>query len=175
MPRSAKTLPELAIMRDLFFVFDMAHLIVRPGFMEPSGEQLDIFACGLDSTRRLLLERMQNVNCMFELDRIHHAIGAGAMICDHFEDARALASPRLRAGMLSAKLRHAQSGSKFIDNRRGKVQQIILARARPEQRFFAAHPVQPCHVIIPVLGYRVKREWATCLERWKVKRLSLHP
>src|SRR5271156_792810 len=88
MPRSAKTLPELAVTRDLFFVFDMAHLIVRPGFMEPSGDQLDIFACGLYSTGRLLLERMQNVNCMFELDRVHHTTGAGAMIRDHFEDSR---------------------------------------------------------------------------------------
>ena len=118
MPRSAKTLPELAVTRDLFFVFDMAHLIVRPGFMEPSGDQLDIFACGLYSTGRLFLECMQNVNCMFELDRVHHATGAGAIIRDHFEDAGPLASPRLRAGMLSGELRDAQSGSKFIDNRR---------------------------------------------------------
>src|SRR5271154_5373857 len=145
MPRSAKTLPELAITRDLFFVFDMAHLIVRSGLAEPAGDQLDIFACSLYSTGRLLLERMQNVNCMFELDRVHHAIAAGAMICDHFEDARPLASPGLRAGMLSGELRNAQSGSKFIDNRCGKVQQISLTRTRPEQRFFAVDPVRPCH------------------------------
>src|ERR1700693_2894951 len=165
MPRSAKILPELGITRDLFFVFDMAHLIVRPGLMEPCSDQLDIFARGLYSTRRLLVERTQNVNCIFKLDRVLHAIGVGAMIRDHFEDARPLASPRLRAGMLSAELRNAKSGSKLMDNRCGKVQQIILARTRPEQRLFAVDPVRPCHVIIPVLGYRVKREWAARLER----------
>jgi hypothetical protein len=38
------------------------------------------------------------------------------MIFDKFKDARALASPRLRAGVLTAELRNAERSSHFIDD-----------------------------------------------------------
>src|ERR1700678_3769229 len=132
IPRSAKTLPELGVTPDLFFVFGVARPIVRPGLTEPSGDQLDIRACCLYSSGRLLLECMQHVNCVFKVDRVNHAIGVSAMIFDKFTDARALASPRLRAGVLTAELRNAERSSHFIDDGFREVQTLILAGSRPE-------------------------------------------
>src|SRR5216684_8902136 len=156
-PRSAKTLPELGTTSGLFFVFGISHLIVRPGFVEPSSNQLDIFPCRPYPARGLLLERMKHVDSIFKLDRVNGPIGVCAMVLDHFEDSWPFPSPGLRVRVLSPKLGNAESGSNFIDNRLGESQQVIFARSGPEQWLLAGDPVRSCHIIIPVLGYRVKR------------------
>src|SRR5712664_2762906 len=79
------------------------------------------------------------------------------MVLDHFEDSWPFPSPGLRVRVLSPELGNAESGSNFIDNRLGESQQVIFARSGPEQWLLAGDPVRSCHVIIPVLGYRVKR------------------
>src|SRR6202041_1185861 len=143
MRRSAKTLPELGVTPDLFFVFGIARLIVRPGLTEPSGDQLDIRACCLYATGRLLLEYMQRVNCVFKLDRVNQAIGVSAMIFYKFKDARALASPRLRAGVLTAELRNAGRSSHFIDDDFREVQQLILGWFSPKLPPSRRGPLSP--------------------------------
>jgi hypothetical protein len=62
------------------------------------------------------------------------------MVLDHCEDAWALAFPRLRAGMLSAELRDAESGPYFIDDCFRESQQVIFARPGSEQRLLAGGP-----------------------------------
>src|SRR6267143_2277454 len=156
-PRSAKTLPELGTTSGLFLVFGISHLIVRSGFVEPSTNQLDIFPCCLYAARRLLLERMEHVDSTLEFDRVNGPIGVCAMVLDHFKDAWSLTSPGFRAWVLTPELCNAESDSNFIDNRLGESQQLILARSSPEQWLLAGDPLQSRHVIIPVLGYSVKR------------------
>src|ERR1700693_5153683 len=157
MPRSAKTFPELGTTSDLFFVFRISHLIVRPGFVEPSANQFDIFPRRLYPAGRLLLERMKHVDSTPKFNRVNSAIGVRAIVLDHFEDPWSLPSPRFRARVFPTKLCNAEGGSNFIDNRFGESQQVFLARCGPEQRLLAGYPLRSRHRIIPVLGVRVNR------------------
>src|SRR2546422_10913572 len=84
-PRSAKTLPELGTTSGLFFLLAISHLIVRPGFIEPSTNQLDIFPRRLYPARRLLLERMKHVDSTLKLDCINRPVGVRAVVLDHFK------------------------------------------------------------------------------------------
>jgi len=79
------------------------------------------------------------------------------MVLDYFEDPWSFPSPRFRAWVLATKLRNAESGSNFIDHRLRESQQVILAGSGPEQWLLAGDALRSRHVIIPVLGYRVKR------------------
>src|SRR5713101_9308380 len=98
---------------------------------------------------------MKHVDNIFKLDRINRPIGVRAMVLDHFEGSRSLPPPGLRVRVLSPKLGDAESGSNFIYNPFGESQQVIFARSGPEQWPLAGDPVRSCHVIIPVVGYRV--------------------
>jgi hypothetical protein len=79
------------------------------------------------------------------------------MVLDYFENPWSFPSPRFRAWVLATKLRNAESGSNFIDHRPWESQQVILAGSGPEQGLLAGDALRSRHVIIPVLGYRVKR------------------
>src|SRR5438309_3653148 len=100
---------------------------------------------------------MKYVDGVLEFDRVHRSIGISAMVLDYFEDPWSFPSPRFRAWVLATKLRNAESGSNFIDHRLRESQQIILAGSGPEQWLLAGDTLRSRHVIIPVLGYRVKR------------------
>src|SRR5246127_2842601 len=100
---------------------------------------------------------MKNVDGLLEFDRVYRSIGVSAMVLDYFEDSRSFPSPRFCASVLATKLRNAESGSNFIDHRLRESQQVILAGSRPEQWLLAGDSLRSRHVIIPVLGYRVKR------------------
>src|SRR5258706_15801930 len=99
---------------------------------------------------------MKHVDRTLKFHRVNGPIGVRSMVPDHFKDAWSLSSPRFCAWVLSAKLCNAESGSNFINNRLRECQQVILARSGPEQRLLAGDALRSCHVIIPVLGYRVK-------------------
>src|SRR5256885_1643513 len=100
---------------------------------------------------------MKYVDGVLEFDRVHRSIGISAMVLDYFEDPWSFPSPRFRAWVLATKLRNAESGSNFIDHRLRESQQVILAGSGPEQWLLAGDALRSRHVIIPVLGYRVKR------------------
>src|SRR5579859_2927515 len=100
---------------------------------------------------------MKDINRPLKFDRVNSPIGVSGMVVDHLEHAWSLPSPRFRAWVLSAKLCNAEGRSNFIDDRPGESQQVVLARSGPEQRLLAGDPLRSCHVIIPVLGYLVKR------------------
>src|SRR6266436_2365561 len=100
---------------------------------------------------------MKYVDGVLEFDRVHRSIGISAMVLDHFEDPWSFPSPRFRAWVLATKLRNAESGSNFIDHRLRESQQVILTGSGPEQWLLAGDALRSRHVIIPVLGYRVKR------------------
>src|SRR6266699_13016 len=100
---------------------------------------------------------MKYVDGVLEFDRVHRSIGVSAMVLDYFEDPWSFPSPRFRAWVLATKLRNAESGSNFIDHRLRESQQVILAGSGPEQWLLAGDALRSRHVIIPVLGYRVKR------------------
>src|SRR5437660_9829166 len=89
--------------------------------------------------------------------RVHRSIGVPPMVLDYFENPWSFPSPRFRAWVLATELRNAESGSNFIDHRLRESQQIILAGSGPEQWLLAGDALRSRHVIIPVLGYRVKR------------------
>src|SRR6266568_7509155 len=100
---------------------------------------------------------MKYVDGVLEFDRVHSSIGISAMALDYFEDPWSFPSPRFRAWVLATKLRNAESGSNFIDHRLRESQRVILAGSGPEQWLLAGDALRSRHVIIPVLGYRVKR------------------
>src|SRR2546423_11891196 len=100
---------------------------------------------------------MKYIDGVFEFDRVHRSIGISAMVLDYFEAPWSFPSPRFRAWVLATKLRNAESGSNFIDHRLRESQQVILAGSGPEQWLLAGDALRSRHVIIPVLGYRVKR------------------
>src|SRR5260370_19286677 len=99
---------------------------------------------------------MKHVDGALKLDRVNSSVGVCAMVLDHFEDPWSLPSPRFGAWVLSAKLCNAESGSNLIDNPRGESQQVLLVRTGPEQWLLAGDPTRSRHIIIPVLGCRVK-------------------
>ena len=75
---------------------------------------------------------MKYVDRVLKFDRVHRSIGVSAMVLDYFEDAWSFPSPRFRAWVLATKLRNAERGSNFIDNRLWESQQVILAGSGPE-------------------------------------------
>ncbi len=82
--------------------------------------------------------------------------GVSAVVFDYFEKAWSLPPPGFRVRVFPAKLGHAKRRPDVILNSLRESQQIILARADPEEWLFARN--RPCsrHVIILILGYYVK-------------------
>jgi hypothetical protein len=100
---------------------------------------------------------MKYVDGLLEFDRVYRAIGVSTMVLDYFEDPWSFPSSRFCAWMLATKLRNAESGSNFIDHGLRESQQVILAGSGPEQWLLAGDTLRSRYVIIPVLGYHVKR------------------
>src|SRR6266478_2981715 len=95
-PRSANTLPELRTTDSLFRPFAISLLVVLAGHSEPPRNQLDVGLRRLSALRRLLLERMQDIDCVLELYRVYRPVRIAAVVRDDFQHAGAFALPRLR-------------------------------------------------------------------------------
>src|ERR1019366_174361 len=102
-PRSANTFPELRTIDSLFLDslfrrFAISCLVVLAGHSQPTRDQLHITLGRLSALRRLLLERVQHINRMLELYRVHGPESIAAVVRDDLEDARTFALPRLFTG-----------------------------------------------------------------------------
>src|ERR1035438_837443 len=98
-PRSANTFPELRTIDSLFLDslfrrFAISCLVVLAGHSQPTRDQLHITLGRLSALRRLLLERVQHINRMLELYRVHGPESIAAVVRDDLEDARTFALPR---------------------------------------------------------------------------------
>src|SRR5271170_8394666 len=95
-PRSANTFPELRTIDSLLLdslvrPFAISCLVVLAGYFEPPRNQVDIALGCFSSPRRFLLERMQHVNRMLELYRVHGPVSISAMVGDDFQNAGSFA------------------------------------------------------------------------------------
>src|SRR5260370_3164920 len=113
-PRSANTFPELRTTDPLFRPFAISRLVVLAGDSEPPRNQVHIALGRLFALRRLLLERMQHVNRMLELYRVHGPVSIAAVVGENFQNAGAFAFPTLPFCMLPTKLPPAQGDSDFV-------------------------------------------------------------
>src|SRR5271156_843445 len=89
-PRSANTFPELRTSDSLFLdslvrPFAISCLVILASHLEPPRNQFNIALGCFSSPRRLLLERMQHVNRMLELYRVHGPVSIAAVVGDDFQ------------------------------------------------------------------------------------------
>src|SRR5450432_1467785 len=151
-PRSAKTLPELGTTISLFFPFAISRLVILGGGFQSSRDQIHIRLSGLDSFRGLLLKRVQDVDRSLKLHRVVRPVCIASGVLHNFQNARAFALPRFRAGILSTKLRHAQTDADFVFDSFGTIQQIALGRPDPKERPFAGKFDESRHEDYPIIG-----------------------
>lgn len=100
---------------------------------------------------------MKNIGGWLESNGVDRPVGIPTVVLHDLKDAWSLASPRFGAGVLAPELRHAQSRTDLVLNRVGEGPQVLLAGPHPKQRLLARDSLRSRHVIIPILGYSVKR------------------
>src|SRR5579859_4838034 len=131
-PRSVNTFPELRVTTVSCFLCAITILVVFPGCPKPSRNQLYIDLGCLSALRRLFLKRMQNVNCLFKLHRVHRAISVRSIVLDNFKNTGTETLPWFRSRVLASELRHTQRYADFVLHRFRKIQKIRFRRRHPE-------------------------------------------
>src|SRR5262245_47438289 len=94
-PRSAKTFPLPAstpadrlvvLFFRLLFLFEPFR-IVSFCLLQPALHLFDLFGRGFDSTLRLLLECVEDIDDAGKLHRVHRAVGVPVIVLNHFQNA----------------------------------------------------------------------------------------
>src|ERR1035437_1922668 len=99
-PRSAKTLPLPCITRSTVFLA-ISLLIIPLCHLQPCMHHSNIGLAGLNSTRRLLLEGVQDIDGLLESNRVDRPVGITIVVADDFKNPRPLALPRLGGQVLT--------------------------------------------------------------------------
>src|ERR1035437_7079075 len=161
-PRSAKTLPLPCITRSTVFLA-ISLLIIPLCHLQPCMHHSNIGLAGLNSTRRLLLEGVQDIDGLLESDRVDSPVGITIVVADDFKNPRPLALPRLGGQVLTSKLSRAKRKTEVALNHRRKLPGLLQGGAHPVKRPFSRY-IQPCHDY-PTFGISCRER--TPVEEWK--------
>lgn len=93
---------------------------------EPMLDKVYVVLRGLDAVRRLLLKRVQHVDCIQEPDRVHSAVCAPIVVSDDLQNSRSTkALQRLRVDMLAAPLGTPEREADRVSCPIGKAPNIV--------------------------------------------------
>jgi len=140
--------------------FAMVFLVISLRLFQPLLDQIDVSSGGANAGRRLLLERVKHVHRLLESNRVHRSIRVSVVGLNNLQHAGTEAFPGLRRWRCAAELRNAESVPHVVLDRRRKAQKVALGRPDPMQGLLVGGRYTTHVLIIPVLGYLIKRRRA---------------
>ena len=104
---------------------------------------------------RLLLERVQNIHCLLEADRINRPVGVSRVVFNYLQHAGTLPLPRLGGRVFPAKLSDPQRGTDVVFDPLRKRKEVSVGGSNPKQFLLALRP-RPRHypnsrIIVPLV------------------------
>src|ERR1043166_4169313 len=133
-PRSLKTFPEPLRTEIPLLPTLVALLMIFLGSPEPRLHEVDVSLGRRDAFLRLLLKRVQHVNCSRQSDGVNGAIRVPVVVLDDLQDACAFkALEWICIWMLEARLREVERESHDVLDVLRKLAEVLLRRSHPEQ------------------------------------------